>query len=265
MSSPVNSYLINSFSGTHTSHSSEVPISSGSHLRDVSTTSANNARSLDASPRVVACSGRTLIREMPPKSQILRVYKPTDFAKEVDRIGGSNITRASSPGQFRQIFPEVAKVEEYRIALQTALFNIFLDSPKTKIEVLNIKNIAIDSEIFNDMARIKEFVNHSSFKLDSKTGRYTSKSGLKVTPAKSWNVMSLDKHLLMRASPIYKLTFDGVTIEGKIYADYLDHSNNASRDVLKEAARSNEELSDMTASMCSLDDEPDDDPDDELH
>jgi hypothetical protein len=52
---------------------------------------------------------------------------------------------------------------------------------------------------------------------------WRSESGLKVSPMKTWCAMSLLKHQLMRTMPLVLLERkDGTSVEGKIYADYLD-------------------------------------------
>lgn len=176
------------------------------------------------------------LREAPPRENKLRVYEPIDFARAVSRqVGKYDFTYKCSPGQLREVLPKAQEIENRRIALQSALMEIFLDNPDAEIADLNFDGVGMGPEVFRDLKRIQAFVRNPAFQFNPQTGRYLNSSGLQVQPTKDWNVMSLDKHMLMRISPLYRFKDNGRSITGKIYADFLDFTNKVSRQTMLEA------------------------------
>ena len=207
-----------------------------SHLSLVVPISASTFATLPGdSPRPTLVHPQRL-REAPPREKKLRVYEPIDFARAVSRqVGKYDYTYKCSPGQLREVLPKAQEIENRRIALQSALMSVFLENPNAEIATLNFGNIGMGPEVFRDLKRIQALVRSATFEFNPQTGRYLNSSGLRVQPTKDWNVMSLDKHMLMRISPLYRFNKGGQSITGKIYADFLDFTNKSSRQTMLEA------------------------------
>jgi|GEM_PF-3830302 len=172
------------------------------------------------------------LNEPPVSSHLERVYEPSSFISLIDlKLAGDDPIEKRSPNQLRSAIMDAQVVENNRIALQTAIVMVIAESASTTPLEFNQDIPDKTYSVTQEAARISRFVQHNP--IDETTGRWLNTSGLKVKPVEIWSYMSLDKHRLMRVSPMYTTRFYGKQITGKIYADNLDYANDASKKVLK--------------------------------
>lgn len=204
-------------------------------------TAGSTATTPKLPPRISQQIQHERLREAAPGKDILRFYEPVEFNLEVRRAAGDPTYTELlkfSPAQLRQSIDTAQECENQRIAFQSALMCKFMDDGVMPMSELNFTKVGLNEDKVSDYERAALLLsNNSKFQVSVDNGRYETRSGLKVRPAMNWNYMSLEKHQLMRVSPIFKFAHHGEKIKGKIYADYLDINNPKSRAVVAMAEK----------------------------